>query len=164
MARYQGWDAPYAIEQAKEFVTTMATAQTDVPGDWLQIAVARTGDGSLVGDVRWLHRRNEARTVEIGFTIAPERQGRGYARGRLIGPALLVRSARYAASPLPVLLHILCATVFTILGCLSVLAGRAQAVARLAPESGTGSRGRRVGVALSALWLNQFLPTGRRRA
>lgn len=30
--------------------------------------------------VRWLHSRREARTVEIGFTIVPEHQGRGYAR------------------------------------------------------------------------------------
>jgi len=43
VARYQGWDPPYPMKQAREFVTTMATAQADVPGDWLQIAVARPG-------------------------------------------------------------------------------------------------------------------------
>ncbi len=80
VARYQGWDAPYPLEQAREFVTTMATAQADVPGDWLQIAVARAGDGSLVGDCALAPQAHEARTVEIGFTIAPEHQGRGYAR------------------------------------------------------------------------------------
>jgi len=80
VARYQGWDAPYPIEQAREFVTTMATAQADVPGDWLQVAVARAGDGSLVGDCAFAPQAHEARTVEIGFTVAPEHQGRGYAR------------------------------------------------------------------------------------
>jgi hypothetical protein len=29
------------MEQAREFVTTMATAPADVPGEWLQITVAR---------------------------------------------------------------------------------------------------------------------------
>jgi GNAT superfamily N-acetyltransferase len=58
----------------------MATAQADVPGDWLQIAVARAGDGSLVGDCALAPQSHEARTVEIGFFIAPEHQGRGYAR------------------------------------------------------------------------------------
>jgi hypothetical protein len=51
-----------------------------VPGDWLQIAVARAGDGPLVGDCALAPQAHEARTVEIGFTIAPEHQGRGYAR------------------------------------------------------------------------------------
>lgn len=80
MARYQGWDTLYPIEQAREFVTAMATAQADVPGDWLQIAVARAGDDALVGDCAFSPQPNEARTVEIGFTVAPEHQGRGYAR------------------------------------------------------------------------------------
>ena len=80
VARHQGWDAPYPIEQATEFVTTMATAPADVPGGWLQIAIARTGDGSLVGDCAFAPQAHEARTVEIGFTVAPEHQGIGYAR------------------------------------------------------------------------------------
>jgi RimJ/RimL family protein N-acetyltransferase len=80
VARYQGWEAPYPIEQATDFVTTMATADADVPGDWLQIAIARTGDGSLVGDCAFAPQAHEARIVEIGFTVAPEHQGVGYAR------------------------------------------------------------------------------------
>jgi RimJ/RimL family protein N-acetyltransferase len=80
VARYQGWDAPYPVEQARRFVSTMATAQADVPGEWLQIAVALARDGSLVGDCAFAPQTHEPRTVEIGFTIAPEHQGRGYAR------------------------------------------------------------------------------------
>jgi len=66
--------------------------------------------------------------------------------------------ARYTASPLPVVVHIASATVFAILGALQFStpirrrhpgwhrrAGRALVVAGL-------------GVALSALWLNQFYP------
>ena len=80
VARYQGWDAPFSTEQARELVTTMATAPADVPGSWLQIAVARASDGALIGDCAFASQPHEARTVEIGFTIAPEHQGCGYAR------------------------------------------------------------------------------------
>jgi RimJ/RimL family protein N-acetyltransferase len=80
VARYQGWDAPYPVEEARAFVTTMATADVDVPGDWLQIAVALVVDGSLVGDCAFASQAEETRIVEIGFTVAREHQGRGYAR------------------------------------------------------------------------------------
>lgn len=80
VARYQGWDAPYPLEQASRFVSAMATEPADVPGEWLQIAVALAADGVLVGDCAFASQVQEPRTVEIGFTIAPEHQGRGYAR------------------------------------------------------------------------------------
>jgi RimJ/RimL family protein N-acetyltransferase len=80
VARYQGWDAPYPVERATEFVSTMATAPADVPGEWLQVAIARSTDGSLVGDCAFAPEEHEPRNAEIGFTVAPEHQGRGYAR------------------------------------------------------------------------------------
>jgi RimJ/RimL family protein N-acetyltransferase len=80
VARYQDWEAPYPVERASRFVSAMATAEADVPGEWLQLAVALAGDDSLVGDCAFVPHSHEARTVEIGFTIAPEYQGLGYAR------------------------------------------------------------------------------------
>jgi RimJ/RimL family protein N-acetyltransferase len=80
VARYQGWDAPYPVEQASRFVSAMATEPADVPGEWLQIAVTLVGDDALVGDCAFAPQAHEPRTVEVGFTIALEHQGRGYAR------------------------------------------------------------------------------------
>lgn len=66
--------------------------------------------------------------------------------------------ARYAVSPLPLVLHIVCATVFAILGAFQFLPRLRQR------RSGWHRRAGRVlvvaglGVALSALWLNQFFP------
>jgi len=80
VARFQSWDTPYPFEQASRFVSSMATAPADVPGEWLQVAVAIPMDGSLVGDCAFAPRADDARTVEIGYSIAPEHQGRGYAR------------------------------------------------------------------------------------
>ena len=87
VARHQGWDAPYPVEQAREFVTTMATAAADVPGQWLQIAIARTSDHSLIGDCAFAPQAQEPRTAEIGFTVAAEHQGLGHARDAI--PLLL---------------------------------------------------------------------------
>jgi uncharacterized membrane protein len=74
------------------------------------------------------------------------------------GPSSLPSDARYGASPLPVVVHIVSATVFAIVGALQFSpqlrrrhpgwhrrAGRVLVVAGL-------------GVAFSALWLNQFFP------
>ena len=74
------------------------------------------------------------------------------------GTATLPSDARYAASPVPVVVHIVCATVFAVLGAFQFAprfrrrrpgwhrrAGRILVVAGL-------------GVALSALWLNAFFP------
>ncbi len=72
------------------------------------------------------------------------------------GTAALPSDARYDATPLPVVLHIVCATVFAVLGAFQFApslrrrgwhrrAGRVLVVAGL-------------GVALSALWLNQYVP------
>jgi uncharacterized membrane protein len=66
--------------------------------------------------------------------------------------------ARYTASPVPVVLHIVCATVFAILGAFQF----STPIRRRRP--GWHRRAGRVvvlaglGVALSALWLNQFYP------
>lgn len=74
------------------------------------------------------------------------------------GAGAMPSDARYDASPLPVVLHILCATVFAMLGAFQFSprfrrsrpgwhrrAGRVLVIAGL-------------GVALSALWLNHFFP------
>ena len=74
------------------------------------------------------------------------------------GTEAMASDARYDATPLPVVLHIVCAAVFAIVGAFQFAprlrrrrpgwhrgAGRALVVAGL-------------GVALSALWLNQYFP------
>jgi uncharacterized membrane protein len=74
------------------------------------------------------------------------------------GTTAMASDARYDATPLPVVLHILCAAAFAILGAFQFAprlrrrrtgwhrrAGRVLVVAGL-------------GVALSALWLNQYFP------
>jgi len=74
------------------------------------------------------------------------------------GAQVLPADARYTASPVPVVLHILSATVFAVLGAFQF----STSIRRRRP--GWHRRAGRVvvvaglGVALSALWLNQFYP------
>ncbi|MEU4444480.1 GNAT family protein [Actinosynnema sp. NPDC050801] len=75
VARYQGWQAPFSLAQAEEFVRDVAAADPTAPG-WYQFAVE--ADGVLVGDVGVGLHENRMQ-AEIGYTLATAHQGRGYA-------------------------------------------------------------------------------------
>jgi RimJ/RimL family protein N-acetyltransferase len=79
VARYQSWDAPYPLEEGERFVRQMMTAHPDTPGEWFQFAAALRATGQLIGDCAAIPRADDPSQCEIGFTIAPEYQGRGYA-------------------------------------------------------------------------------------
>ncbi len=74
------------------------------------------------------------------------------------GTAALPSDARYDATPLPVVLHIVCATVFAILGAFQF----APRLRRRRPgwhrRAGQVLVAAGLGVALSALWLNEYVP------
>ncbi|XVS65829.1 GNAT family N-acetyltransferase [Actinosynnema sp. CA-299493] len=75
VARYQGWEAPFSLVQAREFVRDVGAADPTAAG-WHQFAIE--ADGVLVGDVGvGLHENR--RQAEIGYTLATAYQGRGYA-------------------------------------------------------------------------------------
>ena len=78
IARYQSWDAPYSLADAKRMAAEMATANPQDLG-WFQYAVERNDQPGLIGDVG-VCRSDEGRQAELGFTFAPEHQGHGYAR------------------------------------------------------------------------------------
>ncbi|TQM80560.1 aminoglycoside 6'-N-acetyltransferase [Saccharothrix saharensis] len=75
VARYQGWEAPFTLAQAEEFVRDVATADPTAPG-WYQFAVE--AGGTLVGDVGVGLHENRMQ-ADIGYTLATAHQGRGYA-------------------------------------------------------------------------------------
>ncbi len=80
VARYQSWEAPYSMERACAFVDWMAAHHPDEPGEWYQLAVATREDpGSLIGDCAFQARASEPAIADIGYTMSPAAQGRGYA-------------------------------------------------------------------------------------
>jgi RimJ/RimL family protein N-acetyltransferase len=79
VARFQGWDAPYPREAGERFVRQMMERHPDTPGEWFQFAVVLRATGELIGDCAARPEAGDPRQVQIGFTIAPAQQGRGYA-------------------------------------------------------------------------------------
>jgi RimJ/RimL family protein N-acetyltransferase len=79
VARFQSWDAPYPAEAGERFVRQMMKQHPDTPGEWFQFAVALGPDGRLIGDCAAKPDGDDPRQCEIGFTLAPEQQGHGYA-------------------------------------------------------------------------------------
>jgi RimJ/RimL family protein N-acetyltransferase len=75
VARYQSWDAPLPLAEAQKTVENFANGDPMKPG-WFQYAVDR--DGVLIGDIG-LNLHENLMQAELGFTLAPEYQGQGYA-------------------------------------------------------------------------------------
>jgi RimJ/RimL family protein N-acetyltransferase len=77
VARYQSWSAPYPLAAARETVAALAAGDPAEAG-WFQYAIERTADRAHIGDVGVDLHENRMQ-AEIGFTLAPAYQGRGYA-------------------------------------------------------------------------------------
>jgi RimJ/RimL family protein N-acetyltransferase len=77
VARYQDWTMPYTRDLAHAIVDDAETFGAPTPGRWIQLAVT-AADDRLLGDVAvWLD--DDALLAMIGYTLAPEHQGKGYA-------------------------------------------------------------------------------------
>lgn len=77
VARYQDWALPYTRDLAHALVDEGEALGVPTPGEWLQLAVV-DDDDRLLGDVAvWLD--DAALLAMVGYTLAPENQGKGYA-------------------------------------------------------------------------------------
>jgi RimJ/RimL family protein N-acetyltransferase len=77
VARYQSW-SDFTLDDARAFVRSLQGEQPGIPGNWFQIALESRADGVLVGDLAFHIDEDEQRQAEIGFTLAPAQQGRGF--------------------------------------------------------------------------------------
>lgn len=84
IARYQSWDTSYSRNQAEELIQSQNGVLLPEKGDWLQLGIHLGVSGELIGDLA-IHRLDEERIAfEIGFTLARQLQGHGYAREALL--------------------------------------------------------------------------------
>jgi len=80
VARFQGWEAPFPLENAWSFVDWMVAHHPDEPGDWFQIAIALRGSpDAILGDCAFRPHTDEPRIADLGFTLDAAAQGHGYA-------------------------------------------------------------------------------------
>ena len=78
VARYQSWES-FDEREARAFIREMGTADPGVPGDWFQFAVESKEIGELIGDCALQVDGQEPYRAELGFTLAREHQGNGFA-------------------------------------------------------------------------------------
>jgi RimJ/RimL family protein N-acetyltransferase len=78
VARLQTWELPYSLERAEEVVSGLAAMDGPVSDEWWMAAVADAESGQVLGDLA-LHLTWQGRTAEVGYTLAREHWGKGYA-------------------------------------------------------------------------------------
>ena len=75
---YQGW-RPNSIAETKYFIKTQIEKKLNIPDSWYQIVVIKSDSDELIGDIGLHFLRNDNQQVEIGFTLSPIHQGKGFA-------------------------------------------------------------------------------------
>lgn len=78
VSRFQGWGASFSSEQASTFIAEMSTREAGQTG-WTQLAVLSRATGIMIGDVALNVLEFEPRTAMIGYTLARDAWGQGYA-------------------------------------------------------------------------------------
>ena len=78
VARYQSWDS-LDEQEAKDFIREAGSAQPGVAGEWFGFAIESKETGDLIGECALRVDEEEPYRAEIGFTLAREHQGRGFA-------------------------------------------------------------------------------------
>jgi RimJ/RimL family protein N-acetyltransferase len=79
VARYQDWECPYPISEARKFIASLHDLAPGTSGTWFQFAVSLAPADNLIGDVALRTRLADVRQAELGFTFASPYQGHGYA-------------------------------------------------------------------------------------
>ena len=78
VALYQDWES-FGPDDAARLIDSQSGVEPDVPGRWFQLALVLAANGLMVGDCGLHCRQEDPRQMEIGITMAPAHQGRGYA-------------------------------------------------------------------------------------
>ena len=79
VARYQNWSS-LTEPEAREFIREQAVQPFGVPGQGIQIAIERKDCGGLIGDCFLEVDHDEPRQASVGYTLAAQQQGQGYAQ------------------------------------------------------------------------------------
>jgi RimJ/RimL family protein N-acetyltransferase len=85
VAKYQGWETPFTIERATQFIDEMKTKSPGEPGEWYQIALEIKAIGRMIGDCAFKLLAEDHAQAEIGFTLDRLFQRQGYATEAVMG-------------------------------------------------------------------------------
>jgi RimJ/RimL family protein N-acetyltransferase len=79
VARYQGWNVPYSMEQGREFISSAKIAIPGTVGEWYQSAVEIKSTAEMIGDVAFHIMKSDPRQAYIGYSFSQFFWGKGYA-------------------------------------------------------------------------------------
>lgn len=82
VCRFQGYE-PYSKERCIAFTEAQSRADFGEAGKWVQLAVERTDEKKLIGDIGLKPESYDTRLVEFGITFSHLYQGKGYAKEAL---------------------------------------------------------------------------------
>ncbi len=74
--KYQSWQ-PKDIKESEDFINNNDVSNLNFPNKWLQLAICLKTK-QLIGDIG-IHFLEDIQQVEIGYTLSPLYQGKGYA-------------------------------------------------------------------------------------
>ena len=78
VAKWQNWTLPYPREKAETLVESLLAMDGPATDEWWMAVVALAETGEVVGDVA-INLTWNSRCAEIGYTVAREHWGKGYA-------------------------------------------------------------------------------------
>jgi [ribosomal protein S5]-alanine N-acetyltransferase len=84
VTKYQGFDV-MTIDEASHFINDQKDRSFGKPGEWVQYGIENKATCKLVGDCAIKLTQQDARIAEIGITISPIDQKKGYAKEALQG-------------------------------------------------------------------------------
>jgi RimJ/RimL family protein N-acetyltransferase len=76
--RYQIW-RPADESEVRAFIAGQRQTAPDTPGTWYSLAITLREGGEMIGDVGLHFHEAKPAEVEIGITLSPVFQGRGFA-------------------------------------------------------------------------------------
>lgn len=79
VTKYQGFDV-FTLEQSDLFIKEHADKEFGKAGEWVQYGIEDRATGKIIGDCAVKLDQNDVRLAEIGITISPSEQKKGYAK------------------------------------------------------------------------------------
>lgn len=78
VVKYQTWK-PENIQEIETFIKSMSEIHPNIPGTWFQMAICKRETDKIIGDIGLHFLEKNLMEAEIGYTISPDFQGKGYA-------------------------------------------------------------------------------------
>lgn len=83
VTKYQGFDV-MSVEQAGEFIKGQMSKEFGKAGEWVQYGIENIATGKLIGDCAIKLDPYDIRIAQIGITISPLEQKKGFAKEVLL--------------------------------------------------------------------------------